>query len=603
MMTPAQLSILIIDDDFRTRSSLRRILKLDGYRVEEAGTAAEALNRENWKDYFAILLDRNLPDGTAEELLPDIRRLAPDASILIVTGDADLDSSIAAMRNGAADYLLKPVEPESLRARLRGLAALWISRDELSRRDAEMEFMIDHLPAAAAYVDLESSTVRFNAIVEEITGYSRSELTTLDECFDKFFGPLAAIARTQYDQNHKSWSSESLRLKIIRKDLQESVVEFRGYRYDGHEVWLFSDVTERNRHEMALQIRERAIQAANEGVVIADVTRDGHPVVFVNRAFEAITGYSADEAIGRSCDLLCGPDPDDDVVEKLKSAINNQQEFRSTLQCFRKDGTPFWNEISTARVKSGSGNVTHIVAVMNDVTDRRRAQQQLLQSERLAAIGEMVTGLAHESRNALQRAQACLDMLSLDLEDQPEQLELTEKTRRALQDLNRHYEEVRNYAAPINLQCRPTNLAKLWRSTWDNLKPAIAGRDFRLIDSACDDSLMCYVDDHRIEQVFRNILENSVSACSGSGRITVSCDVVNHGDCDYVQVSFCDNGPGIDAENAENVFMPFFTTKQKGTGLGMAISKRIVESHGGCIEIGKSSKQGAEVIVTLPLYA
>ena len=600
-MPTAQLKLLIIDDDPGTRSSLRRILMLDRYHVEVACTAAEALHRDNWNEYFAILLDRNLPDGTAETLLPDIRRLAPAASIMIVTGHADLDSSIAAMRHGAADYLLKPIEPESLRARLRGLAELWISRYELSRRDAEMEFMIDNLPAAAAYVDVCSRSVRFNAIVEDITGYSSSELTTIDECFEKLFGPMAAVAQSQYKEHRETWSAESLRVKIIRKDLRESVVEFRGYRYDDHEVWLFSDVTERDRHEMALRIRERAIQAANEGIVIADMTNENHPVVFVNKAFEKITGYSAQEAIGRSCDLLCGPAPDDATVFSLQSAITKQHDMRSTIECFRKDGTPFWNEISTARVKSSNGKVTHIVAIMDDVSDRRRAQQKLLQSERLAAIGEMVTGLAHESRNALQRAQACLDMLSLDLEHQPEQLELTEKTRRALQDLNRHYEEVRNYAAPINLERRPTNLPKLWRSTWENLQPSISGRDFELIDANSDSMPTCNVDDHRIEQVFRNIFENSVAACSDPGKITISSNIVNYCDNDHVRVCFRDNGPGIDSETAGNVFQPFFTTKQKGTGLGMVISKRIVDAHGGMIEIGQSSQNGAEVIVTLPI--
>ena len=475
------------------------------------------------------------------------------------------------------------------------------TQEQLAKRDFELEFMVEHLPAAAAYVDTQNGKVRFNRVVEEITGYAASELTTLDQCFSQLFGERATSVRAQYEQYQKTWTDEPLRLQIARKDGGESVAEFRGYRYDDHEIWLVNDVTARDRQETELRIRERAIQAANEGIVIADATQEGHPVVFVNRAFEVLSGYSAEEFIGHGCELLCGRDPEEDTQEKLRSAITNQEDFLTTIRCVRKDGTIFWNEISIAPVNSAEGHVSHIVAVMEDVSERRQAQENALQSERLAAIGQMVTGLAHESRNALQRAQACLDMLTLDLEEQPEQLELTEKTRRALQDLYRHYEEVRNYAAPINLQRRSIDLSKLWQSTWADLDEFRYGRDFRLIELSTAATLVCAVDDHRIQQVFRNIMENALSACPDPGTLTIACNTVDDEGCESVRISFLDNGPGINTEAATNVFQPFFTTKQKGTGLGMAISKRIVDAHGGRIELGPPSTSGAEVIVILPV--
>jgi two-component system, LuxR family, sensor kinase FixL len=474
------------------------------------------------------------------------------------------------------------------------------TQKQLAKRDVELEFMVEHLPAAAAYVDTRNGKVRFNQVVEEITGYTASELTTVDECFVQLFGKRAATVRSQYEQYQQTWTDDPLRLQISRKDGAESVVEFRGYRYDDHEIWLVNDVTARDRQETELRIRERAIQAANEGIVIADATREGHPIIFVNRAFEILSGYSAEEFVGHGCELLCSTNPEEDSREKLRAAIANEEDFLMTVRCVRKDGPSFWNEISIAPVKSADGGVTHIVAVMEDVSDRRQAQEIALQSERLAAIGQMVTGLAHESRNALQRAQACLDMLALDLEDQPEQLELTEKTRRALQDLYRHYEEVRNYAAPINLQRRPTDLARLWRSTWTNLEEFRFGRDFQLIEASAAEALVCSVDDHRIEQVFRNIMENALAACPDPGTLTITCDSLDDEGRESVRISFQDNGPGINIEASANVFQPFFTTKQKGTGLGMAISKRIIDAHGGRIELGAPSTSGAEVIVILP---
>jgi len=475
---------------------------------------------------------------------------------------------------------------------LHDLSALRQVESELAQRDSELEFMVEHLPAAAAYVDILTKSVRFNPVVERITGYSTDELATLDDCFSRMFGHHADSLRQRYEANHAGWLKQPLRLPIQHKDGTARVVEFRGYRYDDHEVWLLNDVTERDRQETELRIRNQAIQASNEGVVIADATKENYPIVFVNRAFEAMTGYASDEAIGQGCELLCGQDVLSEPAMQFRKAIAKHQEFQSTVHCFRKDGKAFWNEISVAPVRSANGKVTHIVAVMEDVSERRQAQQQLLQSERLAAIGQMVAGLAHESRNALQRAQACMDMLSLDLEDRPDQLELTEKIRRALDDLHRYYEEVRNYAAPINLERRPTDIAKLWRDTWRNLEPTRAGRDFQLVEVPSDEDARCDVDGHRLDQVFRNVMENALAACSDPGMLTISYEATTLGDDEALRISFRDNGPGFDTDSSSNAFQPFFTTKQKGTGLGMAIAKRIVEAHRGTICITDPGETG-----------
>ena len=204
------------------------------------------------------------------------------------------------------------------------------------------------------------------------------------------------------------------------------------WRGDDAYVAIILDVTDRKRQETELRIRNRAIQAASEGIVIVDGKQKGHPIVFVNEAFQSITGFSFEEAVGRGCDILCEHDSGQSQIQGLKAAVAEHQEFHATIECARKDGQLFWNEISIAPVKDRHGVVSHLVAVMEDVTERRRTQQERLQSERLAAIGQMVTGLAHESRNALQRAQACLDLLALELEGQPEQLELTTKTHRGM---------------------------------------------------------------------------------------------------------------------------------------------------------------------------
>jgi signal transduction histidine kinase len=240
----------------------------------------------------------------------------------------------------------------------------------------------------------------------------------------------------------------------------------------------------------------------------------------------------------------------------------------------------------------------------------KQAQDRLLQSERLAAIGQMMAGLAHESRNALQRSQACLEMLALEVQDRPAALDFVARIQKAQDHLHLLYEEVRDYAAPIRLQYEEHDLKALLEETWEHLASHRAGRNARLEFDERDEWCRCRVDGFAIGQVFRNILENSLSACRDPVDITARFQHCQLSGIPAVQVSLADNGPGLTSEAQLRIFEPFFTTKTKGTGLGMAISRRIVEAHGGRIAIGssdrpastqpRSSRRGAEIIVILP---
>ena len=230
----------------------------------------------------------------------------------------------------------------------------------------------------------------------------------------------------------------------------------------------------------------------------------------------------------------------------------------------------------------------------------KQVQERLVQSERLAAIGQMMAGLAHESRNALQRSQACLEMLALEVQDRPAALNFVARIQKAQDHLHQLYEEVRDYASPIRLRCEDHDLRSLLEETWEHLTLQRNGRDARLDFAERDECCTCRFDRFAIEQVFRNILENSLSACRDPVRITARFQHCRLSESPAIRVSLADNGPGLTSEARQKIFEPFFTTKTKGTGLGMAISRRIVEAHGGEIAVGSSDRTGAEIILILP---
>ncbi|MCA9074843.1 MAG: PAS domain S-box protein [Planctomycetaceae bacterium] len=598
---PSELAILIVDDDPGIRSSLSRILKQDGYRIDQAESADQALSRDNWQDYFAILLDRRLPGGMVDDLLPEIVARAGDAAVLIITGYADLDSSLAAIRAGASDYLLKPVDPDALRVRLKMLADLKFTRDEVRKRDAQVQFMIEHLPAGAAYVDNASGALLINRTVEKMTGYTDDELPTRDSWFRILFGGRGEEYRQQYEADRARLFPETRILNVITKDGREILTEFNAYQYDEHEVWMVQDVTERIRVQEELrQQRDFSNRLLETAQVIILVLDPEARIVRFNRFMQELSGYEQSEVIGQDwIDTFISKDESRRVHELFKQVVAGE-EVRGHVNAIRtRDGRErqiaWWGK----PLYDSEGKTTEVLSIGHDITDLRDVQEKLVQSERLAAIGQMIAGLAHESRNALQRAQACLDMLSLDLSEQPKQIELTQRIEAALTELRRLYEEVRSYAAPVKLSLGPCDLAELWRMSWHHILQTHQDVAVSLVELMDDVSTQCIADSHRLEQVFRNVLENAVSASPQGGKVTVTCEDVNLEGKPAIQISIADEGPGLSTEEQARVFEPFYTTKQKGTGLGMAICQRIVNAHDGTIGVSTRRGGGACVVITL----
>ena len=172
-------TVLVVDDDADTRLNLCDILHLDGFHVEAVGTAADALARHDWGRYGAILLDHRLPDGSADELLPQLCQLAPDAAVVIVTGFADVPATISAFRLGAADYVLKPINPDELRGRLGRIAEHWRDRKALRDSQALTRSILDSLIAHIAVLDRDGQIVAINAAWE---GFARLHGANMPQC-------------------------------------------------------------------------------------------------------------------------------------------------------------------------------------------------------------------------------------------------------------------------------------------------------------------------------------------------------------------------------------------------------------------------------------
>ena len=337
-------------------------------------------------------------------------------------------------------------------------------------------------------------------------------------------------------------------------------------------------------------------------------------ILSANRALQKLFGYLPSELIGKNISCLM-PEPDrsshDGYLAKYqqtgKAAIIG---IGRQVVGQRRDGSLIPVDLAVSEIQVGNRKM--YTGIVRDMTERhqvesdlRAAQQRLIQSERLTAIGQMMTGLAHESRNALQRSRACLDMLELDLQSSPDQQDLIKRTRSALVELQVLYEEVRSYAAPIQLERSRQSIRELCEETWLNLREQWQTRHIDLVAS-CDACPVVSCDKQRICQVLRNIFENSFAVSPNGSSIFVDCRTSQRDQSLFAQISVTDQGPGLNEEQRLRMFEPFYTTKTRGTGLGMAICHRIIDSHGGRIFVGTGiesddEKTGAVIVVELPV--
>ncbi|MFG0266621.1 MAG: ATP-binding protein [Rhodopirellula sp. JB055] len=329
-------------------------------------------------------------------------------------------------------------------------------------------------------------------------------------------------------------------------------------------------------------------------IVVLDL--DGR-VVHVNKHFSVVTGWKLEELVDQDYFRNCIPSAERERVSDVfrdSVAGGRVSGFRNGI--LTKDGRVRQIRWSDSALENDDGQIESLLAIGIDVTDMVDAQEAAARDHRLAAIGQTVAGLAHESRNALHRINASVELLRMDAPPDSDMREEIESIARATNELGTTLEEVREFAAPIRLHREPALIPEIWRRVWAYLGKSRDKRDAELNEVQCDCGCPVEVDVLRLEQVFRNLFENSLAACQDPVRISLRCRC---DDSANVILDIEDNGPGLSPEQQQMIFEPFFTTKVKGTGLGMSIVQRILHAHGGDIQVAEPTQSGARFLIRL----
>ena len=365
------------------------------------------------------------------------------------------------------------------------------------------------------------------------------------------------------------------------------------------------DVTAQRRAEEELTLQASALDAAANGIAITD--REGR-IVWVNRAFMRLTGYPAAEIIGQTPRLLKSGRHDQAFYKGLWETVLAGEPWRGEMVNRRRDGTLYTEEQIVTPVRATGGGITHFIAVKQDVTERKRLDEELrqqrealYQSEKLAGMGQLLAGVAHELNNPLTVVIARTAMLGNVLAGGPH-----ESTVKKLADAaERCARIVKNFVA-LARQRPPTRqevrLNQVVLEAVELVSYSLHLDDVEVALDLAPDLPPIWGDPHQLHQVVVNLVTNAHHAMRDTAPprrlvMTTRADAA-HG---RIRLEVADTGPGIPAAMRARVFEPFFTTKPlgQGTGLGLSICQGIVEGHDGTITVA-SGGPGATFVVELP---
>lgn len=340
-----------------------------------------------------------------------------------------------------------------------------------------------------------------------------------------------------------------------------------------------------------------AVENTNEGFITID---EDHKVIFFNRAAEKIFGYTREEVIGKDLDAIlapqCARDHRHAVGQYLRSKSPRVIGHAKELVATRKTGETFPCSISFS--KALFDGRLFFTGVVQDLTETKALQEQIDHSERLAMLGQIVAEVSHEIKNPLTVIGGFVRQLL--------RRETDEKTKSKLhiiasevQRLEQLMEDLRGIYLPRTIQPKRFNMNDLLHEVYAMMKEACSGNNIQLTLTTGENPAPVNGDKEKLKQVFVNLLKNSMEALNQKGTISIRSVSTS----DIVELVIADDGPGIPEALQEKIFEPFMTTKQEGSGLGLSISKKILDEHrGSSFQLRSREGKGTEVLIRMPLY-
>ncbi len=658
--------ILIIDDSQQICAMLAEyVLPELGYSSAIANTGRQGLNRLRQKLPDLILLDLQLPDISGLDLLRLIAQEGYDVPVILMTAHGSEGIAVEAFRLGARNYLIKPFSETEAQAVIdQALRERRLKREKeqltrhLQQRVKELTVLYSIGQSVSSLLDLEELLVRIVEAAVYITRAEEGFLLLKDPNADELYLRAARNLGEQRAQRmrmpiedtlagqvvrtgkpirlDKASAGAALKVKtgfLVRAILQVPLTvgntvigvlavdnQQAERTFSENDQYLLSALAD----YAAIAIDNARLYQEVKGSEerYRDLFANAYDLIFtldrqlrilsINKVGSVLTGYAEEQLRGRPLREIAAADAWDEAEPRFADLLMGHPIQPFELQLRRHDDERVLLEVS-ARLVNDRGKARSIHCIARNLTERRRLEEQLIHSEKLSAIGQLVAGVAHELNNPLTSISGYTQLMLRDTG-------LRDEVRSDLKHINiqadraaRIVQNLLVFAREHKPERRMVNLNEEFRNTLSLRAYQLRVDNITVLNQVETELPMTVADPFQIQQVMLNLINNAHQAMTergGPGILTLRTFVTTLPAADngtttppMVVLSVGDNGVGIPARDLKRIFDPFFTTKPvgQGTGLGLSICFGIVQEHGGRIWAESELDVGTTVYVALPL--
>jgi len=357
------------------------------------------------------------------------------------------------------------------------------------------------------------------------------------------------------------------------------------------------------------------MEATSDGIFIIDAINPNFPFIYANQSYFKMSGYSKGEIIGKNYFLHYGPFTDPRILEEIKHTVDHGKSFFGEMLQFRKNGEKYWNLLRITPVRDVNGTITHYVGIKTDITLMRQRDleikeqhEELMHVTRVGKLAEFVSSLAHEISQPLtsilsfaQAAQRILTNpaqtgVARDLQLKEIHEQIINDDRRATEVIRR----LRSLLKKITPEMKPVDINAIINDTVLLISTDLKVRN-NVLKVELDNSLpIVHGDRIQLQQVLLNLISNSFDAMAKNQDAREMLIRTSRKDSETIMVSVKDSGCGVPAQDLPKLFQHFFTSKADGLGMGLSISRSIIEAHGGHLDVENNPDRGATFYFTLP---
>ncbi|MBF0527994.1 MAG: response regulator [Deltaproteobacteria bacterium] len=492
-------------------------------------------------------------------------------------------------------------------------------RNYKALQDSEKRFreLADLLPQFVCELDTAGRVIYANQNAFKVFGYTEDDLAKGISIYDLIAPQDHAVLEADMSKAMISKSRKGKEYLARKRDgrtlpvIAYSSSILKDNQSAGLRI-IVIDITDRKASEAEREKLIRAIQYVNDVVVI---TNTEGVIEYANRAFEVVTGYSLEEAIGKNPRILKSGKHDAAFYKNLWSTISQGQVWEGRVINKRKNGTLYTDETTISPVFDPNGNIVQYVSVKRDITQELKLEAQLRQAQKMEALGVLAGGIAHDFNNLLMGILGFSDLALMRIDDQPEKAK--KSLERVLEAGNRAknmVKQILQFSRQSEVKMGALDTAGLVNEVVKLLRATIPLKyDIKL--EITKDISPVLADATQIHQVIMNLCTNAYHAMKAKdhGVLSISLDIEetakeiegqthNLAPGKYVRLAVSDTGYGISPEHIDLIFDPYFTTKNpgEGTGLGLSVSLSIIKDHRGCVRVESTPGEGSTFYVYLP---